>query len=884
MAALTALGDMFDIDPSRHDVVTRLAALLDRDGRAATALEILDRHRRTLTKRGLLPQPSIDVLQREILDHDHHRTTAGGQSALPGPHVERSALAATIAAAVASGATEIIGKAGTGKSYLLRQLSETLRGAGRITLNVQVDERPVQPMAAVVDLLGAFTAADETLVGRLGALDRRADAVRRLRPGAELSGGLSRQDLIEELVGLFDDLLGELDAVVLLDDAMWLDRNSAEIFGRLLMRGRTLVATTRVHLATAHGPAWASVGEVPVPPFTASEVRSFLTASANVDVSDELAQRVWNRTGGSPLLLHLLAPELFDEDAQVLPATLRYAVGKRIRELGRSAVEVLRRAALGGLHFHLEALKLVAAHVEAALGDAADEGLVDIDVEAGIGRFVHGLVVEALVHDIPAGTRVAWHDEWCDALEQVDAQPLARVDHAVAAAALDPGRALQVCLDASRALVRIMDWTTAGDVARRGVQVGRDANMADHPAALHLRGVVGTTARHLMTPGFETLLLEAATDAARHGDIELLAELTTELCRHGPTTHVGTVDERVLPLVDQALGAPLAPAVRAELCAAAAGFLTVSDQWSRGRSLYHEAWAWAQDSDDSERVARVLYGAHSGLGHPDDLGERHRAAETLLAMDSAEAQGEGHILALQVGLVTADREMVDRSIAAIRRLQPAVREPIEQAGMMQAEAAYAVIEGRFADAETLTAATIQRFAKFYPATWQAATQLALGWPVLDGLDRLDEVRPLLAALVADQPCFLTWRVLALWADVTTGHLDRAMTNADAIAANGIALFEDMAYTALLTTLARAAAALGRVDLTEAVRARLSPYAGQMSWNGLSSHGPVDAALAVCAQIAHGAAAARHHAERAAALCARLSAGHFLWPELRSLLQ
>ncbi len=877
---VTRLAELHESDPTRGDVATRLARVLDRLGRSATALAVLDVHRRALAAKGMVVSRALVDLERRLLEDPAAPSPSVVEHPHDGPTVDRVELLDRVLTLLESGGVAVVGESGSGKSRLLSALVSAVPTRHRAVVRVDVAELPGQPMEAVIDLLDGLRARDPAMVARHAAVGRRQDALSRLDRRGGSRQAMSRHDLIVELADLCTAVIDDLGAVVVIDDAQWLDRNSAEILAEVIERGGLLVVASRPGGLDRLAPAGDRLSRVDVPPFNPDEVRRYLELALDREIPVELAERVRSRTGGSPLLLRLLSDELgADLDVPSLPATVQLAVSRRTRVVGRRGVEALQRAAIGGLDFDLDALKIMVPGVEGDLAVAVEEGLVRLDRERGTGHFLHGLVVEALVHGVPPGGRVIWHDEWCDALSQVGASALARVDHALRAAELDEERAVRTALEASRELATMMDWSAAATIARRGLAVAVASGLAGGQSGRQLRALVGTMARHAMEPGFDELLLDAAHAAAAADDGPLLAEVVTELCRHGLTTHAGSVDERVTALLDRAVQTDLDPPARAELCAAAAGFFSVSEHWSRGRALYHEAYAWASRSDDEERVARILYGAHSGFGHPDDVVWMRRAADRLLDMDGAEPQGEGHILALHTGLRMADRGVIDRSLAAIAVLEPQVREPIEKAGLLAALVLGATLDGRFADAEAMADSVVERFGRFYPPSWQYATRLALGLPILDATGRLDEVWPLIEALQAAEPHLGLWNALAAWIGATCGTASVASATVDRVLATGIPLFEDFTYTAAVTALARASALLERIDLAEAVGERLVPYSGSMSWNGLSTHGPIDAAVALCHHVCGDTAAARRFQSRALRTWGTVAAPGLVWPEL-----
>jgi hypothetical protein len=95
--------------------------------------------------------------------------------------------------------------------------------------------------------------------------------------------------------------------------------------------------------------------------------------------------------------------------------------------------------------------------------------------------------------------------------------------------------------------------------------------------------------------------------------------------------------------------------------------------------------------------------------------------------------------------------------------------------------------------------------------------------------------------------------------------------------------EDMTWTGAATIVCRPIRALHDVKAAAALYERLLPYRGLMTWNGLSTHGPVDAGLACLAAVLGDEAAVANHAAEATRLVERLGTPHLRWSELDELL-
>ena len=105
-----------------------------------------------------------------------------------------------------------------------------------------------------------------------------------------------------------------------------------------------------------------------------------------------------------------------------------------------------------------------------------------------------------------------------------------------------------------------------------------------------------------------------------------------------------------------------------------------------------------------------------------------------------------------------------------------------------------------------------------------------------------------------------------------------------VAGTGLALVQDLTLTAAATVLCRPVWARRATEVAGPLYRLLAPYAGRMAWNGLSTHGPVDAGLALLADVLGRSDATDRHLERSRAMVDRLGATHLWWPELGRLAQ
>ena len=419
----------------------------------------------------------------------------------------------------------------------------------------------------------------------------------------------------------------------------------------------------------------------------------------------------------------------------------------------------------------------------------------------------------------------------------------------------------------------------------RTVSAGLDGLDPQHddPLLVDLLTLRGTARRREGASGSDADLLSAAHMAQRLGDDTRLAHATVELCLHGPTSTSGDVDARVAPLLAAALDAPqVDPAAAISLRAAAATLYTMSSQWLQGRALFHDALARSAALGDPEVRRAVLLNSHVGLGHPDDRALRREVADELRAGGDPEARWEGNFLAFGLALIDADRAALDATAAAMADEFPHVAQRRRTSGMMQVGAMLALLDGNLDAAERDALAAYQASRVAQTESWALSTLAAAIYPIREAQGRLGELRDAVHTLRSNRPDFPLWisveSAIAAW----QGDLDTVRVGLTEMAAQGYQFERDLTWGGVVVLAMRAAWAGADAQAAQALYDQLLPYAGTMSWNGVATQGPIDAALALGAMLLGRTDDAAAHLATADELLARLGAPHLRWAELQRL--
>ena len=355
-----------------------------------------------------------------------------------------------------SGALVLRGEAGIGKSALLDHAAGAAVQAGTAVLR----GRGVEPEAEL-----AYAALLLLLRPRTDRVDGLpAVQARALRAALGLAAAPAEDPLLVGLavLTLLSDLAEEAPLLVLVDDAQWLDRESA---AALLFAARRLAEEAVVLVFAVRD------GEGAFPDTGLPELRpaplddrdaTALLAEHHADLTAPARDRILAEAAGNPLALLALpagltaAERAGEPPPPGLPVGLR-PVGSRVQDAYRRRIEQLPeptrtlllvaaaddRDAVGVL---MRAARTLGAE-PADLEPAERAGLVTVEGTAGdtVVRFRHPLVRAAAYHDAPFGRRLAAHAALAGAYDTPD-QADRHAWHR-AAAAVEPDEAVAAELE-----------------------------------------------------------------------------------------------------------------------------------------------------------------------------------------------------------------------------------------------------------------------------------------------------------------------------------------------------------------------------------------------------------------------------------------------------
>ncbi|HEY7057986.1 MAG TPA: tetratricopeptide repeat protein, partial [Vicinamibacterales bacterium] len=359
----------------------------------------------------------------------------------------------------------VVGDPGVGKSRLLYELRQrTQATAGLATLQGRCrafgDVAPYCPfieiLRGILQLKSLGVADAHALVSKLRTIDASLEPflplyLHLLSVPSEaypfprhLQGEHLQAALVDALVSLFAVLSRQTTLVVLLEDWHWADSASRAVLVRMrevAPQERLLcIVTTRPEPAVIE--QWPPRGpRVQLEPLDFSASAAMIEAGLQMRVSEPLAQRLYQRTGGNPFFLEQLCRALVEQRAVSvrdgeavveggletlsLPDTVQAVIRSRLDNLEPAAREVVRVAAAFGREFEHALLADVLGPdvaLERAIARLSASGLIrQASERPRLGyRFTHVLTQEVSYESLLAHQRKSIHEAIGRAIERHD--------------------------------------------------------------------------------------------------------------------------------------------------------------------------------------------------------------------------------------------------------------------------------------------------------------------------------------------------------------------------------------------------------------------------------------------------------------------------------
>ena len=289
----------------------------------------------------------------------------------------------------------VAGEPGIGKTRLARRFAAAAVDEGATVLLGRCSEEPLAPFEPYAEALA------------------QAGAAEALTPSTGSDDATARHRLFDAIDAALGDLAARAPLLLVIDDLHWADRGSLLLTSFLLRSSRPgpilVVATYRDTELGRHTPLTATLGElkqggaVDRIALRGLRLNDVATLTRSMLGTDEIASRVHARTDGNAFFVEEVLRELAEPGPQVVPESVRHAVGLRLSRMGDEANELIAAAAILGLEHDARALQatsgLQADAAEAALDEILRARLLRATSSPRRFEFAHALVREAVLDE-----------------------------------------------------------------------------------------------------------------------------------------------------------------------------------------------------------------------------------------------------------------------------------------------------------------------------------------------------------------------------------------------------------------------------------------------------------------------------------------------------
>ena len=770
------LETLVSAHPLRERIRAQLMLALYRSGRQAEALEVYRDTRRVLVDElGIEPGKEMRELEDAILHQDpvldqvsvaDKAASEPPRGAFVGRTRELETLRAALEGSLAGhgGLYLLVGEPGIGKSRLAEELAGSARSRGAQVLVGRCWEAGgapaywpwIQSLRTYIHDTepGALRAQLGIGAGDLAQLlpelrERFPDLPQPAAPESEAArvrlfdaatGFIRRAAAARPLVLVLDDLhAADAPSLLLL---RFLSRELSD--SRLLVIGayRDVDPTVREPLAPtvaalAREPA---THQISLAGLSDTDVAEYIELAASSAPPPQLVERIHHETEGNPLFItevvRLLDAEgrLGDAAKLSIPPSIRAVIGERVGRLSERCRRVLVLASVLGREFGLDAIARLSDLSRDELLESLDESMTErvvgeVPGSPGRLRFAHALIRDTLYDDVTPARRLQLHQRAGEALEVAYAahlEPhLAELAHHffIAAPAGSAPKAVEYARAAADRAVRLFAYEEAVRLYGMALEtLALDEASTEASRCDLLLALADAQGRAGDGPGAKSTFLAAAELARSLVLPELLARAAVGYGGRFVWARAAS-DERLVPLLEEGLAAlgEGDSVLRIKLLSRLAAALRGEPSSGRRERLREEAVDAAVRLGDSATLAYALAGVPGTQGPKtsrEQLAQADEAVSLAERIGDRERAFEAHEGAFWLAWQLGDPDRRAAELTTITGLAQELRQPAQLWCATAAEAALALGEARFAEAEQLIerAATVGEHAQSWNAT------------------------------------------------------------------------------------------------------------------------------------------------------------------------
>ena len=560
----------------------------------------------------------------------------------------------------------LAGEPGIGKTRVAARVAAWAHREGAVVLYGRADEESASPYQPFVEALRHYSAHRPRLADEAGLAPVAAQEVARLVPelGPCTAPAVdpdqrerSRHELFDALVRLLLHAADSQRLLLVVEDLHWADVPALLLLRQLVRRGAgsaLLVIATYSDLETdASGPLTRVLGDLRREPgvqsiqldgLEASDTAALVAAHVGrADVDGELAQQLFEQTGGNPFFIEELlhTPAAAPVAPVALPEGVKDVIGRRLDRLAPATLEALTLAAVLGTDFRLATLQAVDVdqpqdELIAALEEAVAARLILEDAdEVDRFSFTHALVRQTLYERPIASRRVRLHRRVAVSLEasMLPVHPAELAQHYFQAREVGGApKAIVYSLKAAEACQAAHAYEDATAHYERALTALDLVRRDDAAARCDVLLALGSARWRASEPDPRSTFAEAVELARGLESSERLAHAV--LGAGGRFYAPGATDEGYIELLEEALAAlePGDSVLRVRILARLAEKLVFAEPLGRADELATEAVDMARRLGEAGALAAALMGRHAALLNAEHAHERHRVGEQALAL------------------------------------------------------------------------------------------------------------------------------------------------------------------------------------------------------------------------------------------------------------
>lgn len=653
--------------------------------------------------------------------------------------------------------------------------------------------------------------------------------------------------------------------LLILDDLQWADEPSLRLLQFLAQEIREahlfIVGTHRdVALGRGHPlvRVLAEIGredlghQIRLAGLSREDVGRCIELTSGIRPSENLVQRIWDKTEGNPFFMNetirLLITEGLLEHAEKrddlpisIPPRVRDVVRRRLEQLSDHCNKTLTMAAVCGREFSLELIE--------ALSDAdGDQVLNDLEeatdarlISEMPGRdlkymFTHDLVREAVCDQVKNVRRMRMHAQIASVLEclyqggEIEHHLAELARHYVAAGrAGDPDKAIEYSVRVGYRSLEQLAYEEAARHFGAAIQFVEGKEIVDQSQLCGLLQDLGEAQKRAGQFALSLATFQRAFDVARGigaSDQMALAAIAFEWLTWG----ISKPDATSVLLTKEALCALSADgkALRAKLLAAHARALQGLGSAEEAARFAGEAVELARQVGEPSTLCYALDLVLHMISGPTYIDQRLSYAMEFF--ESARAAGDLEKISFAIGrriyalFETGDVAGLDRAIEEHESFVRQIRQPqcsYTHAGFATMRA---LLDGRFTDAEQLALETLTLGQRLQLESAEGIFGMQM-FVLRRDQGRLHEVAPIVEMFVNEHSTS-SWKPGLALMYTELGLTDKARAIFEQLAVNEfVDIPQDGVWPASITFLTEVCASLGDRHRAEVLYRLLSPYAG-----------------------------------------------------------